>query len=521
MEREGILSPVRRVRYPAPLVRRLALEEGDRHPSEKILEPIERDDTVAKAALSLHGALCFPTRSITARDAESPHILDKIRPEHAPFIQTEFSRETFVPWDDFKVFAYLIDGDEIYAGDRFYPTFYHAWQVFFLATYLRTAAMLLYAVDDDAVSKAMWEGRLDDDAIRKRRQVTFNIEARHELHELRKYENCFDAVSYFQDYSRNALQRFGRHADEHGRLAPRHWQAFRAREKQIAAETLGKYGLNDKDLIDFVKAQCKWWNDAERRGPALLADEWKRHIGITLDFHRAATGATHEQQSADVGRVTGHFKPTLDVVFPSWIKEQRELAFRSLKPWAADGFDGTPTPFTFNDTELDELCKWLEEKKLYQFYWIYRRAVEGRHRDDPVQRAATTADVANFANLAEMIANEVLLEKGTPPRGPRMTLVPKLRLLFGPAGPVDLNRYLSKHRSLMRTEHQTLRQRLAQIARLKSSAGAHTPVLRYLLALVAIRNEGSHLGLLRFDRIETMELTRLISLASLAIWKTR
>ena len=172
-----------------------------------------------------------------------------------------------------------------------------------------------------------------------------------------------------------------------------------------------------------------------------------------------------------------------------------------------------------NESDLDDFFAWIEAKGLYQFYWHYRRLVDGGSRDDPVQRSATAGEAASFATLVEMIVNEILVETGSPPRGPGMSLNSKLQRLFGPSRRIDLTRWFRRHRHLMRTEHQSLRQRLAQIARLKRPGGVHTPVLRLLFGLVAIRNEGVHLGLLKFDRVEAMELIRMMSLASILIWK--
>jgi hypothetical protein len=46
-------------------------------------------------------------------------------------------------------------------------------------------------------------------------------------------------------------------------------------------------------------------------------------------------------------------------------------------------------------------------------------------------------------------------------------------------------------------------------------------VLRALLSLLAIRNEGAHLGLRHFDHVKVIEMIGILSLASLMIWKAR
>ena len=58
-----------------------------------------------------------------------------------------------------------------------------------------------------------------------------------------------------------------------------------------------------------------------------------------------------------------------------------------------------------------------------------------------------------------------------------------------------LEKLLKDFKHLTRTDSSTLKKRLAQIGRIKRG-GALAPILRILLAVQVIRNEGSHLGLL-------------------------
>jgi len=103
-----------------------------------------------------------------------------------------------------------------------------------------------------------------------------------------------------------------------------------------------------------------------------------------------------------------------------------------------------PAPFPCNETDLNAFCDWLEERGLYQYDWHFQRLVDLERRDDPVHRAASTSEVVGFAPLCEMIANEVMIDRGLTPRGE--TLASKLRLIFDPNGPVDLSPFLKRKR---------------------------------------------------------------------------
>lgn len=354
-----------------------------------------------------------------------------------------------------------------------------------------------------------------------------NLEAFHELKALREYEKHFKAVGYFQAYTHNALQTFISDRDEHGRIPPRTWQRYLRRKPEIARETFTRSGLGEDDLIAFIGKQCEWWDNARRVGPMAVAEEYKRNINASIGLVRAATGINPQVIVQRVGRRTGHFKATLEVIFPDWTEEQRDLTVCSLKRWADEYLAGLPSPFQVSEAELNEFCDWLESRRLYQYYWHFRRLVDLQRKNDPVHHAASAAEVVGFATLCELIANEVMIDRGLTPRG--QTLRPKLRDIFDHTGPVNLNEYFLTRKNsrqsqrfghLANTSAQSLLQRLAQIERIRAG-GPHSPVLRAMLSFMTIRNEGAHLGLLHFDRARIIEMIRILSLASLMLWKAR
>ena len=117
-----------------------------------------------------------------------------------------------------------------------------------------------------------------------------------------------------------------------------------------------------------------------------------------------------------------------------------------------------------------------------------------------------------------MIANRALEDRGETVRG--KTLGPKLKNLFGPRGQVDFTTYFNRYGRLTSTRDQSLAKRRSQIRRLKQG-GVYAPVLRAVLDLWVIRNEGSHLGLLRYDRVDIIEMIESMSMASIMIWRVR
>ena len=517
LEAHGLLVPVRRIQLPPEIVRRFTKEE---FPELDVIEPVEADGPRLDAAADLMGSLNIHRWSDPGTYGESVHVLDEIDKAHAPFIQTEFSTDAFTPWEKLRTPLYKDGARTIYSTlEVNTPAFYHYWQIFWLAAILRSGVHIFYPLHDKAlVMEVLEKGILSSDSLRGRTRQSVNLEAYHELKELRVFEHHFDSVGYFKAYSYNTLQVPALRFAPYGRMPKREWRRYLSREREIGRDTFRKSGLSQDDLIAFVGQQCAWWDNARRVGPAAVAEEYKRNINATIAFLCAATGIEPRSVVDRVGRRTGHFKPTLKVIFPDWTEEQRELTILSLKKWVDKELASLPAPFPVSETELNEFCDWLEEKGLYQFYWHFRRIVDLKRRNDPVHRAASTSEVVGFCTLCEMIANEVMIDRNLVPRG--STLRPKLQKIFSSQSPVDLSQQIYRFRKLTNTGSQSLPRRLAQIRRIKA-AGAHTPILCALLSLLAIRNEGAHLGLRHFDHVKVIEMIRILSIASLTIWKAR
>ena len=515
LEREGLLTPVRRLCFPTEVVRRI---RDDPRRSQQVVEPVEPDGERLDAAVSL---LDRVDRWSNARVfGETEHPLDTLDQTHRPFIRNDFPTTAFTPWKDRRVKLYETDRGPVYASHmQASPSFYHYWQIFSLAAILRSGVHVWFPLDEGEIfTRILREGVVSRDGLGGRVQQSVNLEAYHELKSLRKHAVHFEAVGYFVAYTHNALQTFQSYRDDLGRIPARPWKKYLAREHAIAQDALRLEGLHEDDLISFIGEQCKWWDNARRVGPAALADEYKRNIRATIMCLKAATGLNAEDIVQRVGRKTGHFKPTLKVIFPDWVEEQRDLTLRSLKQWIDEDFAALPSPFPYSASDLNEFCDWLEERGLYQFYWHFKRIVDLQRSNDPVDHAASSAEVVSFATLCEMISNEVLRDRRSQPRGD--TLSRKLKKIFNSNGPVDLCMFFDRYYKLTSTNKQSLSQRLAQIARIKAG-GPYNLAVRTLLSIWDIRYEGAHLGLLNLDQVKIIEMIRILSLASLLLWKAR
>lgn len=514
LERESLVSPILRLRFPPAVLRRFEMEDNR---SKSVVGATEPDGKRWTAAFDT-----FQSTDLTRWNApyvygEDIHPLDALIDQgETPFVQTDFDGKNFVPWKRVRATVGEYRGRPLYSDPRYTPGYYHYWQVFWVATALRGCMRLHLPLDDEAIMRAAFEGKLTEPVIRRTHR-TLDLTARHHLKELREYRTHFDAIGYFEAYRNHALNAHLSNRDpETGRLTLSASISYRKREREIAHQSLRSFDLRPRQLMKFIRQQTRWWNETSRRGPAKVADEYKRNLASSIACYRIVTRRTLENVVNQVGH-QGRRRPALDDIFPDWVQDQRELTIRSLQRWANVHLSGLPPPFPVNETDLEEFCDWLEGAGLYQYYWHFKRLVDIGKNDGGIHRAGTAAEAVGFANICEMIANRALEDRGERARG--RTLGRKIRILFGPRGPIDLTRHLDRHQRLTSTGQQSLAQRRAQIQRLRRG-GNYASVVRSVLDLWVIRNEGAHLGLLRYERAEIVGMIESMSMASLVIWRS-
>lgn len=322
-EKHRILTPVARVRFPPEIARRW---HKDRYPQEDVPYGIEGDTPRLDAAYTLRNEIYSDLWSQPEMYGERTHLLDDIAPEHAPFVQTAFEKNAFVPWSEFRVVIALREDNEIGDAGQSTRTCYHYWQIFALAAFLRSGATILYDLADQDLFRELLSLKITD-VSRGKLQVSLNLEARHELKAILEQRTMFDAVAYVEAYRHNALQNHIHKYDQKTRKLPTKLsREYRQREKEIARETLKRFSIKPRQVLEFLKFQCDLWVTAKQRSPEKVADEYSRNIDATIDLYRLVSREQFADVVAKVGKAGGYFEPILKVIFPDWLEEQRDLA---------------------------------------------------------------------------------------------------------------------------------------------------------------------------------------------------
>lgn len=517
LERRAIINPVARLRFPEEIARRSHLE---RHPTACVPNPIEPPDSARMSAARQLQQQIFFARWRRAFALEGRlHPLDDLSADHASFVTTTFDQASFVPWKNFSSTIETSNGKTVGDGGENTRTFYHYWQAFALAAFMRSGASVLYDHADKALSDALWQSEIPPDS-RANTRITINIDGQHELTNIMQRAHLFDTIARFADYTQIALQKYADSVDRETRELPGElWQAHKDRCREIAKSTTKNAHLTPDEILEFARFQCAQWQSASRRGQAKLAEAYKRNIHCTLELYGHLTECSFEEVTEKVGRVGGSFAPILKTIFPDWLDEQRGAVEESLANWVVPATSGLGTTYLVSREDVSEFCRWLESKELYQLYWHFRRLLDLQAQDSPEVRTANASEAVSFANTIELLANTVIEELGQSARQPHLTLMSKLYVIVKKRA-AHLEPMLIQHKKLTRTARGTLDQCLTAIDAV-TTGGDEAPVVRAFLKLVAIRNEGSHLGLVHLNRKAIYATLSALSLASLLIWKLR
>jgi len=357
LERERLLIPICRVRYPAEVVR---VWYANEHPywADSSL-PTEADDERMQAATDLYRGIRYWGAPPTPDRGVQFHPLDLIDRDHSEFVETDIAGRAFQAWGEFEIHAGTSDGHPMTSSSV--DTYYRYWQVLRLPEILSMAVPTLVNFGDGDAFRMVCEHRLAEIPPEKIHHLSCSLLGWQAQREFPQNEPCFEAVAFFRAYRERALLEAAK--DQPGaafKVSGKALEDFRTMETAIARHAAWRWNQSDARILEFIKWECQRWDRWAKAGCLRLCEDYERNVSDTIWFYRLITGAEYQDVVQAVGQVTGHFRKTLDVMFPDWFQEQRELADRSLKNWIAPTMSVfTPIAHGFSAVELEEFLAWI------------------------------------------------------------------------------------------------------------------------------------------------------------------
>ncbi|NQE61400.1 hypothetical protein [Caulobacter sp. RHG1] len=496
LERVGLVAPIARIDWPRALV-----VEGRGGVASPPATPTERSESQA-----LSDALDGWRRRDADPAAPHPLDMDPTSPGGTLITRT-FSPETFRPWTRFDTEIVGVRAKPFSVPDAV-DTYYHDWQALLVADALETGMRLVFDTRDPQLLALAMDGdlaALPQDRIYQ--HVSF--EGPRGLRDGMTWAGYFDAAAQLEvARSRKVLQLAQRQDGPAFRLNDAEMQELADLEAARAVAALAALEAPRSQVMAFIVYLCERWDEKRRRGQGEIAAEYKRQIELAARLAMSAYGVGIADLSVEVGRVTGHFANTLDVIFPDWSHSARQRAELSLKASVVAQAPLASPELILTDADVGDLLDWLERDGQWRVHLGIEAMLKHQFTGDPVDHAALAKEVETLATTLEHLINALLREAGCDDKG---TLMKKLARYWGAVA--DVGAILRDRYDLV-TLKRPLSDQLAMIAELPAT-GPNLSVAQTLLRAVLYRNAGQHTGMASFTEEALHEAARAMLTAML------
>jgi hypothetical protein len=489
-ERQRIVVPIARIRWPKALV----IEARGGVP--RIL-PTQTERT---AVQSLEQAFHLWNRFDA--DPEETHPLDREVPPGASLIVSNVAGQHFEPWNNFFTNIRAENEKPLYVDAV--DTYYHDWQVLLVADALEMGIHVVFDSRRPDLLDLVLQGNFRSlpDGVE---WMEVSFEGPRGLKLGLQWGPFFDAAARVEAVRERKLDAISRvHRGESFKLEGAELDDFNAAQKRAAEHVLGAIHAKRQQVIAFLIYLCERWDEWSRRGRAEVAAEYKRQIALAARMAIHAYDQDFSSLAEEVGRPTGHFENTLDVVFGEWTKQAREQAELSLKHSVVARAPTADRVLTLTDADIVDLLDWLERRDLWKVHLSIEAILGRQFSGSTIDQVALAKEVESISTTFEHLINVLLGQVGVFFSGG--TLMKKVRL-FWKAVP-DVYSILSTHHGLVSTASASRAAQLNNISAL-SSTGPNIEIARALLAAVLYRNDGQHNGMAAWPEVELHDATRV------------
>jgi hypothetical protein len=422
LERQRILMPRLRLRYPDPIERRWYATERPGYPRPRPTGPKESNGPRWKAACALERARQKQERKWDCDPLTESNPLDSPDKEWRQFIQFPAKRN-FMPWTDFRV---RVD------GKRSGPLWHNRTAV----TYYSTWQLLLFLECHDMGTRFFgntenWDWR-SGQIPESWAGGGIQFEPIRSLQSFRKFERVLDAIVWFaEEHAKN----------DHYVLTRSEWRGRRqiddqehaemeARSVELARRCRARFRVSYPQVIQVIRFLCERWGDWERIGYQNHKKAYQAFIGKSVTLVRYLKDVPPQQLFEDVGRVTGHFKPTLRVIFQDWATEWREDAERLIISFSRPD---AILKAGFTKEQANAFLDFVERHDLYEFYWRWRSLNERAFSGDSRHLAGLKSDIQGMALSVEHLVHAMLVGNV---QFPKTQLYEKFKQIWPVATPV-------------------------------------------------------------------------------------
>jgi hypothetical protein len=395
LEKQGLLVPRIRIRYPDPVARRFWLMAHEHWGPRKLRYPTEPDGPRWDAAIELDGAFYRWRNSLAYGPSTNP--LDDPAPHFSEFIQRP-SETTFEAWLDMRVDVSnevettLFDGINV-------ETYYSTWQVLLAAELADAGVHIRINLGDETIFQraveALEAGRLPEGS-----ETSFNFTSVHAARGFAGHQPALDAVVWFAEERCRVLsdiikgQGGGRH-----QLNPTQNMQYERETLVLAAAAVGRFNVNIDHLVAVIRFLAERWSEWKREGRPLIVGAYQAALGKAVVLAQLASDIKFAELRNRVGRVGGWFKPALDVIWPDWVAQEKERVHLTLKASLT-----AKSSVAISEADITAFVDFLAKEGQEAFFWRLRSFEEHALRGNEFAIEGMQGDVQGLSVVVEHIA---------------------------------------------------------------------------------------------------------------------
>lgn len=488
LERERIVPPVARIRWPDSIVRENRGIEVKPGPTDE-----ERRSTEA-----LGTALRLWSRFDA--DPEASHPLDQVDPPGASLVKRNVGSRPFEAWDSMRTNVAPAGEAPLYVSDGV-DTYYHDWQAVLVADALRMGVRLVFDTREPHLLELAIGGDLAQLASVDGYQLV-SFEAPRGLRDGLRWASFMDAAGRVDIVRKRKLAAISNaHGNDPFTLKGAELDDYNAMSSRAALASLAGIGGSLDDLVLFIAYLCDRWNEWSRHGRAELAGEYEQHLRRAIRLTMDGFDIPLEALDAQVSEADGGGRTKLSTIFPDWSKNARDQLDRSLRRVVLPGAPFKDQDLALTDADITDLLDWMSNRRSWKIHLSVEEIIKRQFGSSPVSHEAHAAAVEALGVTFEQLVGELLDEANLHLKG---TLMRKLQRLW--SSDPDVSRVLTTMHGLVSTGNATRAHQLAQIAGLPSN-GARAEISQIMLRVVLYRNDGLHNSMSSWSEGELYDAT--------------
>ena len=490
LEQQRIVLPAARIRWPTALV----IE------ARKGVPIVPSTDEEKRRSSDLADALRLWHRFDS--DPDLAHPLDRDHRPGVDLISMDVATDPFEPWENFRTNIRPEGEAPVYVADAV-DTYYHDWQVLLVADALDMGTRLVFDTRRPELMNLALHGDIRDlPSDVAWQEVSF--QGPRGLTQGLQWTEFLDASARVESVRTRKLNAISRtHHNASSTLAGADLDDFTTTQKRAAEAALAAIGATPSQIVAFLTYLCERWNEWTGRGRQEVAAEYKRQIALAARMVMHAQNRDFPALAIEVGRVTGHFENTLDVIFLDWKKEAREKTELSLKHAIISKAPSADVNLTLTEVDVSNVLDWSERIDLWKIHLSIETILARQFSNSRVDHAALAKEVESMSTTFEHVVNVLLGEAGVLPV---RTLMKKIQRFWNAVPEIHL--ILMNEHGLVSTGTKT---RAAQVASIEAlpAAGPNINVARTILKAVLYRNDGQHNAMTSWSEAELHEANRV------------